>query len=202
MMVLRLREFLYANRALQFATWAKRGWSEPYPHFVKTRFLSRHSLRDAIWVETGTYLGTSTKFMRKNARHVYTFEPSVRLFEYNQRKFRGKNVSVINLQSERGLSSLLSEISGPINFWLDGHFSDGITFKGEIECPLLDELHSIATYMSLNVPLRIFIDDVRCFLGDDPQYSSYPNLSSILTWATDHEMEWRIEAGILLLSVG
>ena len=202
MIDLRLRELLYANRALQFVTWAKRRWSEPYPHFVKTRFLAKYGLPEGIWIETGTYLGTSTKFMRKRSRHVYTFEPSVRLFKYNTKKFAGKNVSVINLQSEQGLRSLLAELSGPINFWLDGHFSDGITFKGEIECPVIEELQAISRYMTQPVPLRIFIDDVRCFLGDDPQYSSYLTLSSILEWAANQGMDWRIEAGILLLSVG
>lgn len=200
MLALRLREFLYANRILQFATWAKRGWTEPYPHFVKTRVLSRYSLPDAIWVETGTYLGTSTKFFGGMAKHVYTFEPSVKLFEYNKRKFSAKNVSVINAPSEQGLRPLLAEICGPLNFWLDGHFSDGVTFKGEIDCPILEELEAIKSYMDRLEPMRIFIDDVRCFLGGDPQYSSYPSLHTLLQWAGDQDMDWRIEAGILLLS--
>lgn len=200
MLALRLRQFLYANRTLQFATWAKRGWTEPYPHFVKTRVLSRYSLPDAIWVETGTYLGTSTKFFGGMAKHVYTFEPSEKLFEYNKRKFSGKNVSVINAPSEQGLRPLLAGICGPLNFWLDGHFSEGVTFKGEIDCPILEELEAIESYMDCIEPMRIFIDDVRCFLGGDPQYSSYPSLRTLLQWAGDKGMDWRIEAGILILS--
>ena len=41
------------------------------------------------------------------------------------------------------LPKLLPNLSGDINFWLDGHYSSGLTFKGDQECPIKDELDQI-----------------------------------------------------------
>ena len=71
------------------------------------------------------------------------------------------------------MPEILSQIEEPCLFWLDGHYSEGITAKGEKETPILEELKHI-----FNHPIEdniILIDDARCFTG----YGDYPNIEGL-----------------------
>jgi hypothetical protein len=59
-------------------------------------------------------------------------------------------------------------------FWLDGHYSAGITARGDIATPISLELEAILSH-----PVKshvILIDDARDFTGKD----SYPFLDNLL----------------------
>ena len=61
----------------------------------------------------------------------------------------------------------------PCLFWLDGHYSEGITAKGQLNTPILAELNHI-----LNHSIKdhvILIDDARCFNGLD----DYPTIDEL-----------------------
>jgi hypothetical protein len=62
--------------------------------------------------------------------------------------------------SEEVLPFLLPTLSGDINFWLDGHFSGGITHKGPQDTPILDELVSISKYLRHFGTVCVMIDDI------------------------------------------
>ena len=61
----------------------------------------------------------------------------------------------------------------PCLFWLDGHYSAGITAKGEKETPIWEELEHICDHPIKNHV--ILIDDASLFVGKN----DYPNLDSL-----------------------
>ena len=118
----------------------------PRPYYVKWQILEKNFIEGATCVETGTYLGETTEFLSKRFSQVFSFEPYDKLATYNLTRFKARNnVNIINSASELGLRSLLKELSGPVNFWLDGHYSGDGTFLSSEEqlSPILEEINSV-----------------------------------------------------------
>jgi hypothetical protein len=65
------------------------------------------------------------------------------------------------------LPELLARVHEPALFWLDGHYSGGLTARGAKDTPLLEEIEAIAHH---GVPGHVvLIDDARCLgQGDYP----------------------------------
>jgi hypothetical protein len=56
--------------------WVRRGCTGFAPQFVKQNVLMKNCVPGAPWVETGTYLGTTTKFLSARSPKVHSIEPS------------------------------------------------------------------------------------------------------------------------------
>jgi hypothetical protein len=161
--------------------------------------LLRNGLPDSTWIETGTYLGETTRFLAKRSRFVYSLEPEPTLFANAKELFkRTGNVRIINGTSETVLPSLLPTISGKVNFWLDGHYSAGLTFKGPQDSPIGDELSCIAKNLAHFSRVCVLIDDVRLFVGNSSENSGYLPLEFLVTWAKDNNLQWHIEHDIFV----
>lgn len=183
----------------RFLTWAKNGYQSPSPQSVKKHVLMQNVIKKATWVETGTYLGTSTKLFSKLGVPVFSVEPQFELFDYNLWKFRNRpNVTIIHGTSEDVFPNLLPKLSGSINFWLDGHFSSGDTFKGENETPIKFELQAIEDNLDSFQNIAVFIDDIRCFGNGTPEYSTYPSLDFLVSWANRNSFNWTIQNDIFI----
>ena len=179
--------------------WAGRGYLENSPQKVKESVFNKYGIINANWVETGTYKGTTTNFLSAKFPHVYTIEPEINLYKMACKRFDGRNVTLFNDVSENVFPKLLPNLKGNINFWLDGHYSAGKTFKGAKNCPVEDELNAIEKNLSNFAGLSILIDDVRCFLPDNSQYSDYPSIDYLVDWARRLNMRWRIEHDIFIM---
>ena len=179
--------------------WSKRSYSAPSPHFIKQRCLLRNGYPDAIWIETGTFLGQTTRLLAKHGTYVYSIEPEPSLFASARIYFKNhNNVDIINGTSEEVLPNLLPQISGDVNFWLDGHFSEGFTFQGVQDTPILDELNCISRNFDKFRKICVLIDDIRCFNPGIPKYSCYPSLDTLVAWASEHNLVWHIEHDIFI----
>ncbi len=164
--------------------WSQRGFASPSPIFVKHSCLKRNSYPNATWVETGTYLGETTSLLQKLAIKVFSIEPEPTLFSNAKLLFgKHKNVEILNGTSENILPNLLPKINGNVNFWLDGHYSAGITFKGERDTPIIQELAAISDNFSHFDKVCVLIDDVRCFNPQIDEYSTYPHIDTLIIWA-------------------
>lgn len=117
---------------------------------------------------------------------------------------RFRNVSKINTlkgTSEETFPELLPRLSGDINFWLDGHYSGGITFKGDSDCPVAAELEQIEKNLDRFDRVSVLIDDVRCFPPSQTSAldeSDYPPLDSLVDWARRNKFSWQIEHDIFI----
>jgi len=179
--IARSRTRWLARKAI--AAWESAGRPVPPPHAYKQRLLrdcSRaHGAR--VLVETGTYLGDMLEALREDFGQVYSIELDRELHERAIRRFAGRrNVSILCGDSATVLPRLLDSISHPALFWLDGHFSAGITARGDKDTPVVAELEAIARH-----PVRghvVLIDDARCFDGSH----DYPTLQEIREFASRH----------------
>lgn len=202
----------YANRILKlmkndiglaqlrsYLGWAEKQFGAPSPDFIKRACLIRNSYQDATWVETGTYMGRTTEVLAGHGSKVYSIEPEPTLFANAKKYLRNfEHVELINGTSEKIFPSLLPKIHGSVNFWLDGHYSAGLTFKGPQDTPILDELKHIAENMSHFKNMCVLVDDVRCFNPQLPEYSTYPTLDVLVDWARQHKLFWHIEHDIFV----
>lgn len=168
------------RNAKLFFEWERNGRSVPPPHIVKQRTLQSYSTKFGlkILVETGTYYGDMIEAMKEFFNRIYSIELSEELYEKAKKRFRGvKHVELIHGDSGTELMNLMNKINEPALFWLDGHYSGGVTAKGEKDTPIYEELHHI-----LNATDRghvIIIDDARCF-GSDPAYPSIKDLENYI----------------------
>ena len=84
------------------------------------------------------------------------------------------NVDIIQGDSGKVFPAILPQIEEPCLFWLDGHYSAGITAKGQLETPIIEELQAIFNHPEKTNHV-ILIDDARCFTGEN----DYPELSEL-----------------------
>ena len=182
--------------------WARESWKSPAPQIVKQSVLLRYATYSP-WIETGTYIGDTTEFLAVNYPQVISVEPSDTYFRKASERFKAhKNVTLINSTSEEILPKLVEEwLHQPparLNFWLDGHWSAGDTFKGVQDTPVLFELLNIEKLIQIGVNVNIFIDDLRCFDHNLSEYSTYPDRSTLIMWAMKLNLWWTIEHDILI----
>lgn len=189
------------RRALfDFGAWRSRDYEAPSPKAVKDRVLRRNSIPGGAWVETGTFLGETTSLLASWGGPVYSLEPARSLFLRAERRFKKqRHVTIINAPSEDAFPALLPTLAGPVNFWLDGHFSAGATFQGELDTPIIAELEAIAANLPKLSPVAILVDDVRCFDPTLPEFLTYPPLDVLVDWARKHGLRWHIEHDIMIM---
>jgi hypothetical protein len=181
---------------LSLYQWKQRDYQEYAPQFVKEKIFKKYGIANADWVETGTFLGTSTHYLSKRFPHVYSIEPEVKFYKAACNRFKGQNVTLFNDVSENILPILLPTLSGNLNFWLDGHYSGGGAFKGNKDCPIENELNAIAVNFYNFKKLSILIDDVRLFLS--PSFD-YPSIDYLVDWSRRFKMRWKIENDIFIM---
>ena len=189
----RFAKAAYARRLVR--QWADRGFQPPAPQFVKESVLAHHSPKDATWVETGTFRGETAAFLSAISKRVYSIEPEPTLYAAAVARFSDTpSVTVINGTSEDVLPLLVPESTGDVAFWLDGHYSAGVTFKGSMETPIAAELDEIGRALSNFGDTAVFVDDIRLFGQDD----AYPPLRFLVAWADRHGLAWMIEHDIFI----
>ena len=161
----------------------------PPPHAIKTRAVISLAQRHNVYVlvETGTYRGEMARKCSKHFKEIWTIELSKRLAEEAARRLaKLSNVRVTCGESSGLLPQILAGIREPVVFWLDAHYSGGITARGATECPLERELHIIAEH-----PCHdhiILIDDVRLMGSGD-----YPSLEKVRELVRGINPRYRIE---------
>lgn len=179
--------------------WRRKKFVLPAPFLVKKEVLVRDETQNVTWVETGTYKGDMTQEFAKRARHVVTIEPEPSLYLSAKQRFLDvANVTVLRGTSEEVLPTVLPEVKSPVRFWLDGHFSAGVTFQGDIDTPIRAELKAIEEFLEGWDDVSIFVDDVRCFDQSTEDFKDYPSLMELVDWAQRHGLVWSIEQDIFI----
>lgn len=180
-------------------TWKSKGYTQPSPRSVKISCMTRNSFHPGTWIETGTYYGDTAAVLSKLASHVYTIEPEPTLFRKASLRFSDTpNVEVVLGLSEEQLPGILEKVSGDVNFWLDGHFSQGVTHKGPVETPIIEELRIIEKHLERLQSVSVLVDDVRLFVQGHRHSPSYPPLDYLVDWARRNHLVWHIEHDIFV----
>lgn len=163
-----------------FAEWERKGKLTPPPHIVKQRVLREYAKKYGlrILVETGTLFGDMVEAMRADFDRIYSIELSKELYERAMVRFKKvDNIELIHGDSGVELKRMMDKLNQATLFWLDGHFSGGVTARGEKDTPIYEELRHI-----INASDRghvIIVDDAHCF-GADSAYPSIEELSEFI----------------------
>jgi len=134
------------------------------PHLIKRKIIENYASMFGIknFVETGTYLGNMAYGLRKNFKKIYTIELDKKLFFYSRRRLKDyKNIELYNGDSLDILPTILGKLRSPTLFWLDAHYSGGLT-KGKKEGKTaIEELKIIFKFFPRN--FVALIDDCDKF---------------------------------------
>ena len=133
------------------------------------------------FVETGTFTGETTVWASTHFSTVHTIERAEGLYNEHYERLRQLPGVTPHLGDSREILPGILEQIGDANilFWLDGHWSGGVTAGEGDECPLMGELQSLAG----SEGDIILIDDARLFLSAPPaphQASEWPTLTDIV----------------------
>lgn len=168
------------------AKWEKAGKPVPPPHVIKQTIIEHYKSfsKYTILVETGTYMGAMVEAQRENFDHIYSIELDEALWRSAVKRFeKYKNITILCGDSGKVLGNVLQEIHEPAIFWLDGHYSGGITAKGEKECPIFEEIDAI--FKDHKFKNILLIDDARLFNGTG-DYPTVQALTNYVSTKTDH----------------
>jgi hypothetical protein len=133
-------------------------------------------------------MGDMVEAQKKRFKKIFSIELGVELFNKAVLRFKNdKNVVILQGDSGKVLPEVLSNIEEPAIFWLDGHYSAGITAKGDKECPIFEELDAIFGSNKLNHIL--LIDDARCFNGE----GDYPTVEELTEYIKSKNEEYQVE---------
>ena len=170
--------------------WRSAGCPSPTPHEAKQEILQKYARRHHLdtLVETGTYLGDMVAAMRKRFRRIYSIELGEELWQRAHDRFAAHpKITILQGDSAVVLGRVLTELNRPSLFWLDGHYSAGVTAKGVVETPILAELKCIFAHSIRNHV--VLIDDARCFDGT----SDYPTLASLRKFVMQHRPDAKVD---------
>lgn len=141
----------------------------------------RDAFRVAIFFETGTYEGHTARWAAGRFANVITVEASASL--HAAAMARGghfANVEFVCGDSRVAIARRIGDLPQPAIFWLDAHWSGGVTHGADDECPLLGELHEICNAGREDI---LLIDDARLFVAPPPPphaADQWPTLDEIL----------------------
>ena len=187
------------QRVREWIHFYKRNFDSPYPTLVKRKTLMAHAVLNANWIETGTYVGSTSKFLSKRFPKVTTIEPSDHFFNLStSRLAKSKNVKLIFGTSEDEFENALNSEKYKLNIWLDGHFSEGGTYLGDEVSPVIHELKAISKFKDRFDNLTVFVDDVRLFSRDREMLTGYPPLTQLFDWANENGFIWQIQNDIFI----
>jgi hypothetical protein len=141
-------------------------------------------------VETGTYLGDSARVLAQHFDRVWTIEIAEHLWKAAKESHTLPNVEFILGASQDVLSGI--DPGGPSLYWLDGHWSAGVTGGQAYECPVLAEVQELDK-LPQAASSAVLIDDARLFLappGPPHDRAQWPMLTDVLDALRDQHQRY------------
>ncbi len=156
--------------------WLEQGKPDAPPCIVKQITVKEYANRFGmkIFIETGTYLGDMVQSVKDYFEKIFSIELGDELYKKAKHRFSDyQHISLFHGDSSVVLPDILNQINEPCLFWLDAHYSEGITVGSHLENPILQELDCILKH-KINDHV-ILIDDARNFIGKN----DYPTIQQL-----------------------
>jgi hypothetical protein len=174
----------------QHRRWVDLGSTGQPPHTYKQAVLREYAQQHALrtLIETGTFRGDMCFALRNDFDSIITIELSERFHEiasFRLRRFA--HIELLLGDSAQVLPRVLERLTSPALFWLDGHYSGGITAQAALDTPILAELRPL-----LEHPIKghvVLIDDARLFDGTN----DYPKLDDLQRWVHELNLDMSFE---------
>ena len=172
------------NSQIIVARWRRQGAPIPASPSVKRAMLRRtaqeHGLR--VLIETGTFRGDTVMALRRDFDRIVSVELSPELHARAVQTRRQRNAELLLGDSGEVLPGVLATLHQPALFWLDAHYSGGVTALGDRVSPISSELdvilgHAVRGHV-------VLVDDAREF--HDSARSGYPDAEVIAAAARQY----------------
>lgn len=160
------------------------------PHSIKQSVIKGYARKfgTPIFVETGTCLGEMIYAVKETFNKIYSIELDEELYLGAKQLFsKYDHIAILHGDSKNVLKSIFDAIYEPTIFWLDAHYSGGITTKGEKDTPVMEELQIILNQFEHRCV--ILIDDARCFNGKN----DYPTLETLRDFIQNRDPKLNFE---------
>lgn len=170
------KKILQMRSTKELKEWANNGFQVPPPHAYKRNVISEFQEKYNIntLIETGTYAGHMVLSQMSCFENIISIELSDDLYKKAKKKFKGySNIWIKHGDSGKILPFIVDKLNEPAIFWLDGHYSAGVTARGKNDTPILKEIEAILNAKIL--PHVILIDDARHFTGN----GDYPTIDEL-----------------------
>ncbi len=185
------RTFIYPIwMNISFRNWEKKGQTIPPPHQVKAKSIKDYARQYSIdiLIETGTYTGNMVSSMNGIFSQIFSIELDDNLCQMAEERFaKYSHIHIIQGNSSEVLPKLLSSIDQPCLFWLDAHYSGGMTAKSDLDTPIISELKHIFSHPTKGH--LILIDDAREFTGRN----DYPSIEDLEKFISKEHPNWVFE---------
>jgi hypothetical protein len=141
-----------------------------------------------IFIETGTFQGDMVEAQMENFEQLFSIELSEELWRYSAGRFsHSSKIKILHGDSGTVLNQITKDLEQPAIFWLDGHYSEGITARGETECPIFGEIDAIFRFKRLKHV--ILVDDARCFTG----VGDWPTVEEVTNYVRKYDPAYQVE---------
>lgn len=164
------------------SNWINEGKKLPAPHAFKQSIIQNYQKKfnTKLLVESGTYLGDMIFAQLPFFDELYSIELGDQLWEMATKRFSNTpKVHILKGDSGIVLHDLVPQLNQTTLFWLDGHYSAGVTALGEKECPIYEELDAIFKSSLSHV---VLIDDARLFIG----INDYPTIKDLKQYVLEN----------------
>jgi len=181
----RFKEAISARKKLLL--WQLKGKPIPPPHVVKQKIVKDHAARfkTRTLIETGTFMGEMIDAVLSSFTRIISVEFDEALALRARKKFSSYPcITIIHGDSAAVLPQVVVELKEPCLFWLDAHYSGGVTAKSDLMTPIVQELNILLS--PGNPDHVILIDDAREFTGQN----NYPTLAEVREFIASRRPDW------------
>jgi len=169
----RIKEAISARKKI---LWNLKGRPVPAPHAVKQMINKYYAEKYDLhtFIETGTYMGEMIDAVMSKFSRIISIEFDASLAKRAKDRYSSHgHITIYQGNSGKILREIMSGINEPCLFWLDAHYSGGVTAQADSETPIVEEIkvileHSCSDHVML-------IDDAREFTTN----KNYPTLEEI-----------------------
>ena len=193
---------IFGGEAETYTQWRSQYFSSPPPDQFKKLHLLGYLLKfpkeETVFIETGTFLGSTAKLVAELGYKVTTIELSVDLHARAREVLEPLGVTCLIGDSGVLLKQALASVPPQSNvfLWLDGHYSAGETAKGGSDTPIARELFAVESHLrTSDAAVLVKVDDIRGFGSGD-----YPSLDKLVDFASRNFLRWTIELDSFICS--
>jgi hypothetical protein len=166
--------------------WSRKlfGWPAAAPSYeVKRDVIARQAREHGlnVLVETGTFEGDMLNCQLPNFKRLISIELDEELYRAARMRFAAyPQVQLLHGDSGVKLAEATKGLKEPALFWLDAHYSFGVTAGRGTNAPIFKELSCLAGRQQFRD--AILIDDARLFGWD----FGYPRLRKVKKFVAFH----------------
>lgn len=180
-------DLIIGNQSIE--DWISSGKKFPAPAAYKLLifkgFIEKYKCE--IFIETGTFIGNTIDMLKNEFQELHTIELDYKLYKSAVKRFsKFPHIHLHQGDSKDVIPQILKTKTKPALYWLDGHYSGGVTAKGESDTPILQELKEILSKYNDDI---ILIDDARLFVGQN----GYPAYHSLEKYVQSFNLGLQIE---------